>query len=123
LSAHTETNALPVYSLVVAKTGAKLERANAFSVAGYGNGPTMVRGTLDTAQLAHLLTPVLGRTVVDNTGLHGNYKMDITWAADDQPSGPSLFTVIQEQLGLKLESTKGPVEVLVIDSAQMPSEN
>ena len=121
LSTHTETNALPVYSLVVAKTGAKLQPANAFSVPGYDNGPTLVRGTLDTAQLAHLLTPVLGRTVIDNTGLHGNYKIDITWAEDDQPSGPSLFTAIQEQLGLKLEPKKGPVEILVIDSAQKPS--
>ena len=121
LSTHTDTNALPVYSLIVAKTGAKLQPANAFSASGYGNGPTMVRGTLDTAQLAHLLTPVLGRTVIDNTGLHGNYKIDLTWAADDQPSGPSLFTAIQEQLGLKLEPTKGPVEVLVIDHAEQPS--
>jgi uncharacterized protein (TIGR03435 family) len=70
-----------------------------------------------------MLTPILGRTVIDNTGLQGNYKVDLTWAADDQTSGPSLFTAIQEQLGLKLEPTRGPVETLVIDHAEKPSEN
>ena len=122
LSTHTDTHSLPVYSLVVAKGGPKMQRPDTFSrPAGYGSGSTMVRGTLDTDKLAHLLTPVLGRTVIDNTGLHGNYKIDLTWAADDQPSGPSLFTAIQEQLGLKLEPTKGPVETLVIDHAEQPS--
>jgi len=121
LSTHTETKPLPVYSLVVAKGGPKLQQADASASRGSGSGPTLVRGTLGTAQLAHMLTPVLGRTVIDNTGLNGVYKVDLTWAADDQPSGPSLFTAIQEQLGLKLEPTKGPVETLVIDHAEQPS--
>jgi uncharacterized protein (TIGR03435 family) len=123
LSTHTETASLSVYSLIVAKDGPKLQRADASGPRGSSSGPTLVRGTLDTAQLAHLLTPLLGRSVIDNTGLHGSYKVDLTWAADDQTSGPSLFTAIQEQLGLKLEPTKGPVETLVIDHAEQPSEN
>jgi uncharacterized protein (TIGR03435 family) len=61
--------------------------------------------------------------VIDNTGLNGAYNVGLTWAADDDPSGPSLFTAVEEQLGLKLEPTKGPVETLVIDHAERPSEN
>jgi uncharacterized protein (TIGR03435 family) len=121
LATHTETKLLPVYSLVVAKGGPKLQQADTSAPRGSGNGPTLVRGALDTGQLAHMLTPVLGRTVIDNTGLKGVYSIDLTWAADDQPSGPSLFTAVQEQLGLKLEAQKGPVETLVIDSAEKPS--
>jgi uncharacterized protein (TIGR03435 family) len=123
LSTHTETMPLPVYSLIVAKGGPKLQQADATGPRGSNSGPTLVRGTLDTGLLAHMLTPILGRTVIDNTGLHGSYKIDLTWAADDQSSGPSLFTAVQEQLGLKLEPKKGPVESLIIDHAEKPSEN
>src|ERR1035441_10317854 len=68
-----------------------------------------------------MLTSILGRTVIDNTGLKGVYTVDLTWAADDQPSGPSLFTAVQEQLGLKLEARTGPIETLVVDSADKPT--
>jgi uncharacterized protein (TIGR03435 family) len=92
-----------------------------------------------------MLSHQLGRTVLDKTGLKGNYDFTLEWTPDQsQPamlmgpeggkpgtdnapppesSGPSLFTAIQEQLGLKLESTKGPVEILVIDHVEKPSEN
>jgi uncharacterized protein (TIGR03435 family) len=65
----------------------------------------------------------LGRAVVDRTGLTGNWTFDLTYAAEPGPDSdaPSLFTAIQEELGLKLESTKGPVDVLVIDSVQRPT--
>lgn len=71
---------------------------------------------------------MLGRTVVDKTGLTGIYDIDLTWTPDSteastELSGPSLFTAIQEQLGLKLEAGKGPVEVIVVDSAEKPSAN
>jgi uncharacterized protein (TIGR03435 family) len=85
------------------------------------------------------LMPDVGRLVVDRTGLTGTYDMDLTWTSDQLPSadrdatpmpaapidpdGPSLFTALQEQLGLKLESARGPVDVVVIDSVQPPSEN
>ena len=69
----------------------------------------------------------LGRNVVDKTGLKGLYDLALHWTSDELaangPAGVSIFTAIQEQLGLKLESTKAPVEVLIIDSIQKPSEN
>jgi uncharacterized protein (TIGR03435 family) len=67
---------------------------------------------------------------MDRTGLKGRYALTLNWTEDDVPlssanvlNGPSLFTAIQEQLGLKLEATKGAVPVLVIDHAERPSEN
>jgi uncharacterized protein (TIGR03435 family) len=85
------------------------------------------------------LTQELGRTVVDETGLKGKYDFTLKWAPDDaaaqsetgsnaagetpDAAGPSIFTAIQEQLGLKLEPAKRPVECLVIDHVEMPSEN
>jgi uncharacterized protein (TIGR03435 family) len=56
--------------------------------------------------------------------LTGKYDFDLTWAADDLPdSGPSIFTALQEQLGLRLETAKAPVDVVVIDHLERPSEN
>jgi len=63
-----------------------------------------------------------GRKILDRTGLTGAYDLTLKWDPTDA-TGPSLFTAIQEQLGLKLESTKAPVEVLVIDHIERPSEN
>ena len=64
------------------------------------------------------------RKVVDQTGLTGKYDLKLKWAPDTDPSGgPSLFSAIKEQLGLKLISIKAPVEVLVIDHVERPSEN
>jgi uncharacterized protein (TIGR03435 family) len=71
--------------------------------------------------LAAALAERLGRAVVDKTGLQGLYDLKLKLAADD--SGHSIFTAIQEQMGLRLESARGPVEVLVIDSVQRQSEN
>jgi bla regulator protein blaR1 len=95
-----------------------------------------------TEMLARALSQQLGRTVADKTGLTGNYDYTLQWTPDDAPPpmaggqggpphndngsdavGPSLFTALQEQLGLKLESSKGKVDVIVIDHIDMPSEN
>ena len=90
--------------------------------------------------LAQVLSQQLGRAVVNQTGLTGNYNFTLEWTPDpaqgggppgepkDNPlpadsSGPSIFTAIQEQLGLRLESQKGPAEVIVIDRVEKPSEN
>ena len=85
--------------------------------------------------LARALGTILDREVTDNTGLDGSYDFTLDYAPDEgllkrvmpeaQPddTAPSLFTALQEQLGLKLESRKGPVEVFVIDHAERPSEN
>ena len=80
-----------------------------------------------------------GRMVVDKTGLKGTYNFILTWTPDPglgtggrperdgdvpvDPTGPSLFTALQEELGLKVETTKAPVDTIVIDSVEMPSEN
>jgi uncharacterized protein (TIGR03435 family) len=78
---------------------------------------------MSPAEIASKLTTILGHPVLDNSRLSGLYQVDLKWAADDQATGPSVFTAIQEQLGLKLEPTRGPIEVLVIDRVERPSEN
>jgi uncharacterized protein (TIGR03435 family) len=97
----------------------------------------MAGGGVTTARHAVMLSNVLGRTVIDKTGIDGAFDMTLLWTPDDgfamqipdapgqanDPAGPSLFTAIQEQLGLKLDSGKGPVDVVVIDHAEPPSEN
>jgi uncharacterized protein (TIGR03435 family) len=77
------------------------------------------------AHLADLLGGRLDRVVIDNTGLPGVYDLKLEWAPNPSPEStdPSLFTALQEQLGLKLESTKGSVEIIVIDNIERPSEN
>jgi uncharacterized protein (TIGR03435 family) len=84
--------------------------------------------------LARHLASVVNQQVEDDTGLVGNYDMSMEYAPHNENDNdlltpkpdtgvPSLFTALQEQLGLKLESRKGPVEVFVIDRAERPSEN
>jgi len=107
------------------------------SMLGFGN--LKARGST-MAALASTLSTFAGRIVVDRTGLAGGYDVDLNWTPDqiprpagDQPvqvngvtvdpNGPSLFTALQEQLGLKLESTKGPVDVLVVERAEKPAED
>jgi uncharacterized protein (TIGR03435 family) len=127
---HRETKTLPAYSLAVAKTGMKMTEHTG------ADGPSTTfrnqSGTLtlsargqSTAQLTLLLGQRLDRSVIDNTGLTGEYDLSLEWAADEaaDSSLPSIFTALQEQVGLRLESTKGPVEVIVIDHVERPSEN
>jgi uncharacterized protein (TIGR03435 family) len=149
LVAHHEVKEQPVYALVIAKNGPKLTESKSDDTnpgateEGHGNKRPhaihMSRGRL-TAQsisvsnLEVLLTQITGRTVLDKTGLKGNYDVTLNYAPlDGQPTflngipqeetRPSIFTAIQEQLGLKLDSQKAPVEVLVIDHVERPSEN
>jgi uncharacterized protein (TIGR03435 family) len=87
------------------------------------------------ADFARNLGGFASRPVVDRTGLTGGYNFELTWTPDEapppgvtlpswyDPNGPSLTTAVQEQLGLKLEATTGPVEVLVIDSVERPTED
>jgi uncharacterized protein (TIGR03435 family) len=136
LTTHTETRQLPVYALTVAKGGIKFkqhvpdpahpEHENGSGWFDVGPGRIVALGTtLDYFLFA--LSQNLDRTFVDKTGLTGSYDFELHWTPDDGPvtpdSGPSIFTAIQEQLGLKLESTKGPVPILVIDHIERPSEN
>ncbi len=127
LKLHGETRVLPAYDLDIAKGGAKLQpsTANGKSV-GLGSTHLNVQG-LTLPLIAEQLSAISGRIVVDKTGLTGRYDFNLQWAPEDAPltegSAPSLFTAIQEQLGLKLESAKEPVSVLVIDGIDQPSAN
>jgi uncharacterized protein (TIGR03435 family) len=148
LKVHREDKELPFYALVATKGGIKIkpsdEKSDLKQATGVGYGGlydapglrvtgkgevVAVRVTLD--QLAKYLTGKLygelDRPVLNKTGLTGEYDFKLEWnpgstLADDS-SALSLFTAIQEQLGLKLVPQKGPVEVMVIDSAELPSEN
>jgi uncharacterized protein (TIGR03435 family) len=72
--------------------------------------------------LMQLLANASGRVVVNHPGLAGPFAVDLEWSQDQSVSDkPSLFTAVQEQLGLKLESTRGPVDVLVIDKVERPT--
>jgi uncharacterized protein (TIGR03435 family) len=136
LAAHQETRQQPIYALVVVKGGPKFKssKINGTTVDG-GRSRLHIAGSDDTvALLARELAQVLGRVVVNNTGISGRYDLTLTWTPDDAPAPmlngapdanapPGIFTAIQEQLGLKLESTKGPVPVLVIDRVEPPSAN
>jgi uncharacterized protein (TIGR03435 family) len=141
LVVHWETKQLPVYALVVAKNGPKLEKskdANGTSISS-SNGKMTAKGvTMEglAQRLTSMTSRELGRFVIDKTGIEGRYDLTLAWSPEDRsaamvntsadngaPPGPSIFTELQEQLGLKLESTKGPVETLVIDHVEQPSEN
>jgi uncharacterized protein (TIGR03435 family) len=77
------------------------------------------------SSLAGRIASVVNRPVTDKTGLVGPFDFDLAWTPDDaaDQNGPSIFTALQEQLGLKLASTRGPVDVLVIDHVEHPTED
>lgn len=155
LKMHRETRELSIYSLTLAKSGGKPGHGLVESAAGpcgpvNAESPASARtcGTVSAppgritgqrgriSQLADRLSTLLGKTVVDKTGLTGIYDIELSYTPDpgmapqlpaglpapDVP-GPSLFTAMQEQLGLKLTAGKGPVEVIVVDSAEKPTGN
>jgi len=140
LAVHRETRQEPVYELVVAQGGRKLKEVPDAANDGQSGLHTERGRIVGTAarvpMLVRVLAGRLGRSVIDKTGLTGKYDFTLEYTADLGPpssgqdaapppdsSGPSLFTALQEQLGLKLESAKGPVEVLVIDHAEKPDAN
>jgi uncharacterized protein (TIGR03435 family) len=135
---HREMKELPVYALSVGNTGPKLTKGNPNGI------PTLDFGALGTLHATDatvsdftqaMQAVVLDRPVVDQTGLVGRFDFDLNWTPDDSqfaaieakvPSladAPPLYTAIQEQIGLKLDATKAPAEVLVIDHAEKPFEN
>jgi uncharacterized protein (TIGR03435 family) len=132
ITMHTEEREITHYELVVGKNGPKLKESTV------GPGETTGTARLDGIRsnrmqmnkLAMLLSRMTRMPVLDKTGLTGFYQFELRYAnelspaAEEAPAGPSIFTAVQEQLGLKLESKKGPVEVLVIDHAEkIPLEN
>jgi uncharacterized protein (TIGR03435 family) len=147
LAFHREPKELPVFAITVAKGGPKLKPSTAPS----GTLPELINVIYPEEKGGvHVMLParnatimqfaammqrtVLDRAVVDQTGLSGTYDFDLEWTPDEsqfggnlprsvEPTKPSLFTAMQEQLGLRLEATKGPVQALVIDRVERPSEN
>ena len=97
----------------------------------------MLANSVTISDVVRNLSNFVGRFVIDRTGLTGSWDLDLQWTPDPgmlpplppnappfptpDPNGPSLFTAVQEQLGLRLDSQRGPVEVLVIDSVEQPS--
>jgi uncharacterized protein (TIGR03435 family) len=143
LSFHHDKKELSVYALVVGKTGSKLTKSDgdpnglpSLFFRGLGVLPARNASMADFA--GTMQGAVLDRPVVDQTGLPGRYDFMLTWTPDetqfgalgvkvpppaDNATAPDLFTAIQQQLGLKLEATKAPVDVLVVDRVEKPSEN
>jgi uncharacterized protein (TIGR03435 family) len=169
LKVHHDSKELQVFALVAGKGAPKLKHAEevkedtsapllplgrgAPDGTGYrgairmqaGGGTKSFNGIMSMEQLAQNLSNMLGRKVLNKTGLEGDYDVKLEWTSQPgetpmergfppsikdpgvvtstDPNGTGLFTAIQEQLGLKLESQKGPVDVLVIDAAAKPAEN
>ena len=164
LQSHTETPELPVYALVVSKGGAQLsvpkdgsctriDPASAPVLPPPGTPPPcgrivvraspagvqMLGGEIPLSEFVRVLSTVMGRSVLDRTGLTATYDISVGFTPDSLTAGlppnnvvpatpsdsapPSIVTALQEQLGLKLEATKGAVEVLVIDHIERPTAN
>jgi len=139
LRLHRETQPLPVYILTLAKNGPKLKTSDpqgSTNVQAGGNSVSVQHGEL--ARMTQLLATVLGRPVVDRTGLTGLYDFSLRWddapireggvPGLDAPAAPgadhgSIFTAIQDQLGLRLEPQRAPIDVIVVDRIDRPSQN
>jgi uncharacterized protein (TIGR03435 family) len=143
LKGHWEIRETPVYALVIAKGGPKLQEVKAdptdpdhpsaasqgteVKASGTRHGIEFNADRSSTKAIAAMLVSQLNEPVLDKTGLTGNYKFTMQfgrdWSANDPDGWPDVFTAVQEQLGLKLESTKSAVPVLVIDHIELPSAN
>ena len=128
LKTHREQRVLPVYELIVAKAGPKLTPAKSGLLINHGRNYFNGQG-ITMPLLAQELARDAGRVIIDKTGIPGRFDIDLHWQPDDAPPNsndatyPPFFTAIQEQLGLRLQPAKGPVEVLVIDAVSEPSAN
>jgi uncharacterized protein (TIGR03435 family) len=130
LVVHTETREMPVYALVVGKNGPHLAASKSENMGIHGSTGLLQCQRLTMKEFAErALGNRMGRTVLDKTGLTGEYDFEIKYAEDrgaaaaSDVSGPDFLTAMQEQLGLKLEQQKGPVPVIVIDRAEKAEAN
>jgi uncharacterized protein (TIGR03435 family) len=131
LMLHHEQKERSYLALTVGKNGVKIQKAKGDASAGNLAVPGRIQANqMPMSGLATLLSRFERETIVDRTGLEGQFGFKLEWTSDHGPvpadgaSGPSLFTAVQEQLGLKLESRKGPLDVLVVDHAEkVPTEN
>jgi uncharacterized protein (TIGR03435 family) len=143
LTFHREPKEFSIYELQIAKNGPRLKESTAPA-----SDPAALISTVYPQRMvlparnatmgefvSMLQRALLDRPVVDKTGLSGKYDFDLEWAPDetqfggevpaasaDAPSAP-FFSAIQQQLGLRLEATRGPIEALVVDKVERPSEN
>jgi uncharacterized protein (TIGR03435 family) len=127
VATHRVTKMFPGYALIVAKGGEKLQSAKA-DTRPHANifSNRLQAQHMDLDHFVEILSHPVGYPVVDKTGITRNFDIDLGFAPANDPSSPlpSLFTALQEQLGLKLESQRVPVEMLVIDHAdKIPTEN
>jgi len=128
LTVHRETKQRPVYMLVLAKNGAKLHLSDPDGESFLGRrgrqGP-LIGQKASMSGLASTLSTIMERKVLNQTGLTGAFDFKLEFASADAIDSPlpSLFTALQEQLGLKLEAGSGPVEVLVVDHAEKPVQD
>jgi uncharacterized protein (TIGR03435 family) len=142
LTSHRESREISVYALSVGKGGTKLKESAMDPAmpasARHGGGIQMSMGMIAAHECTipyflSMLSRQLGRSIIDRTGLTSNYDFTLRWSPDNGAGGgsqesaadslPTIFTAVQEQLGLKLESTKAPAEVLVVDHLERPSAN
>ena len=147
LKYHRETRVLPVYALVRGTRGplgpnlkttvvdcaaradaTRAGRGGSARECGFDRSPVSLRATgMDLASVAAMLSQIAGRIVVDKTELQGQYDFELKWAdsstvsADPLADGGSIFTAVQEQLGLRLQADKAPIQVVVIDSVERPT--
>jgi uncharacterized protein (TIGR03435 family) len=130
LKMHREPRELPVYDLVLAKGGVKLTASHAAQPVYRAKGHGQI--DFEKAQIWDLIyglssDPDVDRPIVDKTGLTGRYDMQLKWTpnASQEATDPglSIFTALEEQLGLKLVASKGPVDVIVVDHVERPSDN
>jgi uncharacterized protein (TIGR03435 family) len=146
LVARKEARELPVYLLRVARSDGTLGRrmrnadpgclngelrAKAIAAAPPGAIPCGIRidtgrltaGALNVDNLIGTLTSACGRPVLNRTGLGGYYHIELEWAPTPDADGVSIFTAVEEQLGLKLESSTAPLDVVIVDRIERPTEN
>jgi uncharacterized protein (TIGR03435 family) len=147
LAIRRETKTSPLYALVINKNGIKF-RMSGDAQCPEGAGPLcggfkaspggeILGERVTMEQFAQVLTLMMGQRVINNTGLDGVADVQLRWTPDEtilrgpgdpdapppDPNGPSISDALQDQLGLKLDHTQGPVEILVIDHVEKPSEN
>jgi uncharacterized protein (TIGR03435 family) len=143
LTFHRESKVLSIYTLTIAKNGPKLGEGTVspdgpqpLAIVISPQGVWLPARNATIGEFASVMQrAALDRPIVDKTGLSGRYDFKLAWTPDESQFGgiapressestePDLFMAIQQQLGLKLEATRGPVDVLVIDKVERPSDN
>jgi uncharacterized protein (TIGR03435 family) len=135
LAVHRESKEMPGYALMIAKRGFKLKPVEpggrSDTSSSGGRVRTLTAKNISMAHLADFISRNLDQMVVDRTGLEGAYDFELRWTNDDQNSSsteadaaPSLFTALQETLGLRLQPQKVPTEIIVVDRVErVPTEN